>query len=295
MNYDVGVIVGRFQVPEFHAGHLHLLDSIYRNHKQMLVCLGVAPESYVFENPLDFSLRQQMIRDLYSDAIVVMLRDVPGDDAAWSAELDQIIAYAVPNRSVCLYGGRESFIEHYKGKHKTTEILSVASPSGTELRNNIDAKNADANFRRGVIYGIRYQYPHVTPTVDVALLDTNRVLMGRKRSVSGLVFPGGFVSPSDESFEIAAARELLEETGMALASGANGLRYIASMQIDDWRYRGRRDKIVTTLFVGDYSGGSPKAADDLSAVEWLDIRYDSILKVADHHKPLFGRLLSEVA
>lgn len=289
--FDVGVIVGRFQVPEFHAGHKHLLDQVYTNHKAMLVFLGTSAVQDI-SDPLDFSLRQQMIKDLYPDATVLMAMDYPSD-AGWSNALDNLIEFTFPNRTVCLYGGRDSFIAHYVGRHATSEVEQFFhSPSGSELRNNIDSKHANADFRRGMIYALRYSYPSVMPTVDIALINLeNQVLMGRKNNLSGLIFPGGFVSPKDESFEHAATRELLEETGMCLVNGVKSLRYITSMPIDDWRYKNRRDKIFTTFYRAEYFSGVPKAGDDLHQVEWLTARGENIKHVAEHHRPLFERLL----
>jgi len=297
--YDVGVVVGRFQVPEFHAGHRHLLETVYENHKSMLVFLGAAPTHGTIENPLDFSIRQQMILDLYPRATVLMIMDRP-EDRTWSDDLDAMIERTFPNRSILLYGGRDSFLKHYRGKHKKKRINNLQEFSGTELRANVDAKDANVDFRRGVIYALRYLYPRVFPTVDVAVLRTTvskpnwlEVLMGRKKTLAGLIFPGGFVSPSDESFEVAAVRELREETGLVLMHGVQSLYHVTTMRIDDWRYRASRDKIITTFYQTDFFSGVPRAADDLDGVEWVPLAGSTLQLIASHHRPLFAKLLEE--
>jgi bifunctional NMN adenylyltransferase/nudix hydrolase len=289
-NADVGVVIGRFQVPEFHSGHKFLLDMVAENHGEMLVFLGVSVVIGAIEDPLDYPVREQMIRDMYPHAMIASIIDTP-DDKTWSEQVDREIAKIYPGRTAFLYGGRDSFINHYAGKYKTREIDSLESPSGTEVRASINSRDADTNFRRGVIYAIRNQYPRVIPTVDIAV--SRRVgervefLMGTKHHGNGFIFPGGFVDSHDESFEAAAVRELYEETGIALSSGIESLRYLGSTTIDDWRYRGRRDSIMTSLFAAEYSFGRAIAGDDLATIDWIGADLSNIQRVAQHHRVLF--------
>ncbi len=294
---DVGVVVGRFQVPEFHEGHKYLLHFVYHRHPQTMVVLGVSAVSGI-EDPFDFAIRSQMIRDMLPMAVVYAIVDEP-DDKAWSDNLDSYIDNLFPNKTVLLYGGRSSFIEHYNGKHATEEIDEITSPSGTDIRQGIHCIPDSVDFRRGMVYALKHQYPRVNMTVDIAMVrcpsDPNaqppEILMATKKNLNGFVFPGGFLSSNDKNLEHAAARELAEETGMYAAGGIGEFSYIGSFTIDDWRYRGRRDKIVTTLFTVPYCHGAPKAADDIDRVAWLDARLESLDAVADHHKPLFERVL----
>jgi bifunctional NMN adenylyltransferase/nudix hydrolase len=62
-----------------------------------------------------------MIKTSFPDVLVAPLADMPTDQA-WSQQLDSLVALTCPIGKVVLYGGRDSFIPHYKGKHPTYEI-----------------------------------------------------------------------------------------------------------------------------------------------------------------------------
>ena len=96
------------------------------------------------------------------------------------------------------------------------------------------------SFRAGVIYSIYSQYPTVYSTVDIAIFneDKTEILLGRKADESQLRFIGGFVDPEDQSDEMAARREVFEETCLECHS----YKFELSSTIDDWRYRGLPDK-----------------------------------------------------
>jgi bifunctional NMN adenylyltransferase/nudix hydrolase len=60
-SYDVGVIVGRFQVPELHDAHKDLIETVCDKHDKVIIFLGLSPLMVTRENPLDFESRKQMI------------------------------------------------------------------------------------------------------------------------------------------------------------------------------------------------------------------------------------------
>lgn len=292
---EVGVVIGRFQVPEFHSGHKLLLDTVSKNHGEMAVLLGVSAITGSLEDPLDYPVRQQMIKDMYPFAVVAPIGDMPSDKA-WSDVLDGWIAAIYPGKTALLYGSRDSFIKHYTGKYKTEEIDPLECPSGTEVRAKVNSRDADTSFRRGMIYAIRNQYPKVIPTVDIAVArhigGRRELLMGTKHRGDGFVFPGGFVDSHDESCEAAAVRELYEETGITLSSGVESLRYAGTFVIDDWRYHGRRDNIMTTLFVAEFSWGRSIAGDDLATIDWIGADLTNVQRVAQHHRVIFRAALA---
>lgn len=265
---DVGVIVGRFQVNELHEAHRQIIDFVKTNHKKVIVFLGVSPTLTTKNNPLDFVSRKEMILQAYPSVTVMPIPDHPSDEE-WSKELDSRIREACPINSVLLYGGRDGFISYYHGRFSTTEIEQTIFVSGTEVRKEVSREvKPSADFRSGVIYAAYNQYPKVFATVDVAIIDGDRILLGRKPTQDKFRFLGGFTDPTDNSFEDAAKREVKEESGLDVEE----VVYLGSCRIDDWRYRNEEDKIMTHLFTAKYTSGNPHATDDIAELKWFNIK-----------------------
>ena len=81
--YDNGLVLGRFQ--GLHKGHQALIDTALANCKKVLVFVGSSNKSGTVRNPFTYEFREEMIRELYGDRIVVApLPDIGvGDVAAW--------------------------------------------------------------------------------------------------------------------------------------------------------------------------------------------------------------------
>jgi bifunctional NMN adenylyltransferase/nudix hydrolase len=284
------VIVVRFQVPELHDGHRKLIEHIRDQHGQVLVLLGCSQVLGSKRHPLDYPTREKMLKAAYSDILVAPLADMPTDDS-WSQQLDSIVQLACPIGRVVLYGGRDSFIPHYKGKYPTHEIELEYSTSGTELRRiTANRIRVSADFRAGVIYAYANTYQRVFPTVDIAIIRDGKVLLGKKPNNTLWCFPGGFVDQSDERLEDAAAREAEEETGVHVYD----LEYVCSHRNRDWRYRHADDGVITTvLFATTLFDGVPKAGDDLQEVSWFPVSHESIPNLVDTHKELFQELIQK--
>ena len=110
------------------------------------------------------------------------------------------------------------------------------------------------------------QYPTVYSTVDIAIFnDDGDLLLGRKPHEEKFRFVGGFVDIKDDSFEIAAKREALEETHLLV----DDLKYVRSMRVDDWRYEKITDRgIMTHFYKAKRTHGHAKAGDDIAEVVW---------------------------
>lgn len=272
---DIGVIIGRFQVPDLHEGHRGLIDEVRSRHKKVIIMLGSTPGLLVTKNnPLDFQSRALMFKEVYPDLIILPLHDMPSD-TDWSKSIDCKIKEVYELGSVILYGSRDSFVPHYKGAHRTITLESSKYMSGSDVRKLVSAEaRASAEFRRGVVYASYSRHPVAYPTVDVAIWDSGarKILLGRKHRDEGKWrFVGGFVDPrKDKSQRDAAYREVREETGGNLT--VEQFDYIGSTHIEDWRYRQEQDCILTTFFLGTVMYGHAEAGDDLDEVKWFDIK-----------------------
>ncbi len=287
---DVGVIVGRFQVNELHDAHRQIIDHVRKNHKKVIVFLGVSPTLTTKNNPLDFVSRKEMLLQAYPSVTVMPLPDHPSDEE-WSKELDGRIKEACPINSVLLYGGRDGFVKYYHGRFATTEIEQTIFVSGTEIRKEVSREvRPTADFRSGVIYAAYNQYPKVFATVDVAILDGEKVLLGRKPNQHKFRFLGGFTDPTDDSFEDAAMREVKEESGLDVTD----VVYLGSSRIDDWRYRSEEDKIMTHLFTAKYTVGNPQATDDIAELRWYNLKDLTEDVFVKEHYPLFKILKTKL-
>ena len=280
--YRTGVIIGRFQVPDLHYGHINFICQVMDNHEDVLVLLGTTVAKGTIENPLDFKTRKVMLESQFPNIRVAELPDFKSDEE-WSEHIDKIIFSHTS--SACLYGGRDSFLNSYKGKYPVKEFKSKHHYAGTLVRQEIGKViENNSSFRKGIIYSTQNQWPKVYPTVDMAIIkfekNIHQVLLGKRKNSDELRFPGGFVDPTDFSLEDAVIREAKEETGLDLCF--DNLEYVSSRLINDWRYKGR-DKIMTTFYkyhISNESSLLAKAGDDLAEVDWYAINK---VKISNNH------------
>lgn len=268
---EVGVMIGRFQTPYLHEGHVGVLEKISEMHSNVVIFLGIPRIQNTKRNPLDFATRRKLIQEKCPEAIVMALPDHRSDEK-WSENVDNTLSTIFPEKEAILYGSRDSFIPHYHGKHKTQMLEAIESHNATEIRANAASEVLDSDeFRAGVIYGIAKQRPVTYPTVDIVVVNYDgQILLARKPAEDKFRFVGGFVDRTDENFEMAARRELYEETKLS------GLKptYIASKQIVDWRYEREDSGIMTSLFLfyeWDQMG-RPEASDDIAEVKYFNAK-----------------------
>lgn len=297
----MGVIVARFQTPYLTSGHRELIETVRARHKKFAIVLGIARVIPSRNNPLDFTTRHVMIQEAYPGTEVLSIFDTP-HDTSWSNSLDNILRLLHPHEKIVLYGGRDSFIDHYFGKFSTVELASNVSESGTQARQEAFHEIRDTeDFRRGICYATANQYRKSVPTVDVAV-ERSRPDCGPKNCTTLIEvllahknedgegkwrFIGGHIDVGKESAEQAGRREVTEESG----TSCHSLKYITSCPIDDWRYRGTGDSIFTTFFAATYGAGPSIAADDVDSVRWFDLKDLNEKMMVDTHHVLLDAYL----
>lgn len=249
----LSVIIGRFQTPYLHQGHLWLIKEAKKYSDKILILVGNTAAIGTDKDPLDFQTRKLMLceaTDIHQD-MILPLSDMPSDKD-WSDQIDRIIRKLGYNKAI-IFGGRDNSIEdHYKGKHQVQIIDDFGLYSSTALRKGTGMSNpkSSQDFRSGIIYHTQNRYPIVYSTVDMILYDeNNRVLVGKKGDKFALI--GGFIDPQDNSLQHAASRELKEETGIEIAPIM--LKYFGSTKVDDKRYIGTKDSIMTNVFTSFYN------------------------------------------
>lgn len=288
----IGVVIGRFQVPDLHEGHNSLINMVRTLSDELVILVGSAGVKSVDKNPLCFETRKLMIKSIFENVIVEGIRDFKLNEK-WSENVDTILGKIVSELQshtsdlyeITLYGGRDSFTDKYSGKYRVIELKEaiIDNVDGTSIRRQLAINPMNSHdFRCGVIHAVEHLYPTAFPTVDIAILNgKGQVLLGRKEFEKIFRFIGGFVDPTDLNMEGAAKRECLEEVGENVL--LENFTYIGSMKVNDWRYRHSKNGIITTFFKCQYVGGEIQASDDIVECVWKNIsELDEMNMVGEH-------------
>jgi bifunctional NMN adenylyltransferase/nudix hydrolase len=282
-----GILIGRFQFYELNDAMRARIASIAARHERLVIFLGSNPAPSDL-NPLEWPLRQEMLLEAFDDELEIQeLPDVP-DDRNWSQELDRRIMELRPTLPVTIYGTPDGFVERYSGRYETQPVSMDSEDMPYAL--DVDGIRHLGSFRAGIMYATLRRFPTVYPTVDIAVFsaDYERLLLARKENEIRFRFPGGFTDPADESYEMAALRELAEECGEL---EVDDLTYIGSCSVDDWRYRGSLDSIITHLYTCVLVSGNPAPNDDIVELRWFDVQKLKTEMLTPEHRPLLDLLL----
>jgi bifunctional NMN adenylyltransferase/nudix hydrolase len=285
--YDVGVIIGRFQLDELHDAHRELIEKVINSHYHTIIVLGISPlEECSIKNPLDFRTRKIMLQEAYPKIDIVYISDMQYDDD-WSKKLDREVIKHVKrrNQSVCLYGGRDSFIPHYSGKYPTKELTLDQSEyiSSTARRWEIyNSVENNTDFRKGIIYQTAFNGDRCIPqTVTVIFTeDYSKVLVGKRVGDRKFSFISSNVK-AGQTMEECAFASVAKKTGLE----STEVYYKGSTIINDWKYRRETDKLTGMIFTTRVRFGRAEAKENYATVKWLPIE-DLIDNISDMHKDI---------
>lgn len=271
--YDCGIIIGRFQIDELHTAHKQLIETVINNHSHVVIVLGLSPIECSQKNPLDYRTRKVLLQTAYPNVDIVYLNDMRYNDD-WSDALDKVIQSVTrSHQSICLYGGRDSFIPYYSGKYQTQELTLKESAfiSATSRRKLI--RNTivnDADFRKGIIYATASIQPMAFPAISLAIYDTsyNHILLGKTVTDRQYNFITDYL-PIKKTFENFAVEVCFNKTGLKIDK--KNLKKQDSYIIDDWRYRSENDSVITQLYTTTVNFGQVEPKGDLVMLTWIKL------------------------
>lgn len=139
MKHKHGIIVGRFQVPYLHAGHLYLIGTALQECEEVHIILGTTEGEVKNEkNPYTFFERTDIISIVFPAVSFYDIEDCESNEE-WSQKLDTRVAEmlgGIPENTV-VYHSRDSFKETYSGNLTLKELPEIPGFSGTALRNSL--------------------------------------------------------------------------------------------------------------------------------------------------------------
>lgn len=296
-NYSIGVIIARFQVHELHEGHHYVIKQVVQNHKKSIIFLGVPRFIGTKKNPLDFDTRKKMVQTHYPDSVIISLPDQP-DNKKWAMELDRRIREVYAHGDVLLYGSRDSFIPYYVnngGRFQTKELEPLGTFTGTDVRKLIseEVKNS-VDFRSGVIYHAYNLFPRVIPTVSICPLskDKSKILLSKKYGETNLKVITGFVKPEDNNQIDSSIRTYQRETGGL--SEISDIKFVSTIKVNDWRFKGEEDTVMTSIYTCQYIKGTITPSDDLIELKWVDIDNIEEEDISDEHSDIIRLIITHL-
>ncbi|MCX2742284.1 NUDIX hydrolase [Mangrovivirga sp. M17] len=280
-------VVGQFQWLELPYSFKHLFSDL--DNANIIFVITDSKLTATAYHPYSAHKRKTLLEKAFPESLIEIIPDNPSDEE-WSEELDSLINTTGALIDKIIFMSEEGK-EGYTGKYKQfTTVQELDSSDEIVLPEN------ENDYLIGVRDALVKQYPKVFPTVDIALWKNQHTefLLARKPQEIWWRFVGGFSDPSDESFEFAAQRELIEEVG-EIKHGE--LKYEGSFKVDDWRYRYERDKIITSFYSCEYIEGNIHARDDIEELKWFSLNEIKKMEAGDdiapEHKPLFNLILKK--
>lgn len=301
MQLDTIVVIARFD--PVHAGHLQILERARELAPHVAILIGAANRPRSARHPWTVDERRTRIEAMWrerpSRLTVSGISDHLYRKDLWVAEVRARVADASGARDgsarIGLLTGpqqhgpdlQELFPDWVVIECGPLQLVDAQSlrneafaakpdPAVTSAGSEFDAVRQEHAFLRS--YWKQWSvapYPVNFVTVDALVTHRDHLLVIRRRNQPGqglLALPGGFLDVN-EQIEIAAIRELREETGLDLprAEALAALRGRACFDLPDRSLRGRT---ITHVFHFDLPGDlQPRVAagDDAAQAEWIPV------------------------
>ena len=135
-DFEVGVIIGRFQTNKLHQGHRDLINFALENHRKVIILLGMSKMPDTTKNPLDFTSRKLMIQKEFPLVNILPISDTKTNEK-WSEDVDKIVAIPYGEKKTVIYGSRDSFIPYYSGVNEVIELEPSETYNATNIRKEI--------------------------------------------------------------------------------------------------------------------------------------------------------------
>lgn len=254
-NYDVAVLIGRFQ--PFHNGHAALLAQALATAPQVMVMLGSAHIAPNAKNPFTWEERAAMIAATLDEAAQQRVRFLPVrdycDDRRWGEAVAKAVkAHSPSSPRIALLGYAKDASSHYLNRFPDWDLH--AHPKRDEIDatavRQIYFEGEDWPATQALLGGLlpqpivhylrgwmrlprfaelRHEHavsqenrrvwgPGPFVTVDALVTAARHVLLIERAHAPGkgqLAMPGGYLEPGERLLH-GAIRELREETGLAL-------------------------------------------------------------------------------
>lgn len=169
----VGVIVGRFQVPELTEGHKHLIKEVTKEFDLVYILIGTTKDNKPgLRNPLPLEARLEMFLEDnetidHTKTTIMSIRDV-GNWPVWVKDLEKIIEgnLLIEEKDcydIFICGSRDSVADRYKefgGKYNVFYVSELPGISGTLSREKLLEEDIKWNLdtRKAIIKVISSLY-----------------------------------------------------------------------------------------------------------------------------------------
>lgn len=313
----LGVLIGRFQVPEMHEGHRFLVREMLEKCDRVLILFGSANRTRSVKNPFTYQERKAAALKLFPTILTAPINDYLYSDSQWMADVAATIEdcreglcheYETGDVEVVLYGHHKDGNDYLRWfpQYQYVNINSDIDISGTEVRNSFShllPENVQADmayFAKERKTFSRYPYPGSLNICcgDAVVECLGHILLIKRKFTPGAgnwALPGGHKN-TDETFLQCALRELKEETNIRIPEPVL-LGSIKSTRLFDSPKRSSgipKLTLAVHLVVKPNPDGSlPRAngSDDAAETSWVPIA-DVLnkLKLHDDH----GDIISEM-